>query len=198
MVDYGGGNIRSVIQALHALEVSPELVAVPEELAALDSLIFPGQGAFGSCMEALQERDLVKPIQDWIAADRPFFGICVGYQLLFEEGEENPGVSGLGVLKGRVVRFPDSDLKVPQMGWNSAQVVDTESPFWDGLGENPYFYFVHSYHPVPEDDSVVATRTSYGLTYASSVQRGNLLATQFHPEKSQKAGMKLLSNFLGL
>jgi len=197
VVDYGGGNIRSVVQALRALGQEPSLVAEPSALSGLDSLLFPGQGAFGSCMEALEKRDLVHPVQDWISADRPFFGICVGYQLLFESSQESPGVSGLGIFKGPVVRFPQSELKIPQMGWNSAHVQNPESASWRGLGEDPYFYFVHSYYPVPEDSAIVATTTEHGLTYASAIESGNVLATQFHPEKSQKAGLRLLANFLG-
>ena len=198
VIDYGGGNIRSVLQALRALGQDPQLVPGPDELSGLDSLVFPGQGAFGSCMDALRKRDLAHPVQDWISSDRPFFGICVGYQLLFQSSEESPGATGLGIFEGEVVRFPPTELKVPQMGWNSAHVEKSGSRYWQGLGEDPYFYFVHSYYPAPTDSSIVATTTDFGLPYASAVEKGNLIATQFHPEKSQRAGLRLLANFLGV
>ena len=198
IVDYGGGNIRSVIQAVEAFGLEPRLVDGPAGLEGIDRLIFPGQGAFGSCMQALGNRDLTEPVREWILADRPFFGICIGYQLLFEESEESPGVPGLGILAGKVVRFPESEVKVPQMGWNSACLKNPEAAEWAGLGPDPYFYFVHSFYPVPDDSGVVATTTEYGIPYASAVQRGHLLATQFHPEKSQRAGLRLIGNFLGL
>lgn len=196
VVDYGGGNIRSVIQALKALGQESILIADASGFSEIDSLVFPGQGAFGSCMQALEKRGLVEPIKNWINADRPFFGICVGYQLLFETSEESPGAKGLGIFEGSVVRFPNSDLKTPQMGWNAANVEQSENAYWAALGDSPYFYFVHSYYPAPTDPSIVATTTDYGINYASAIQRGNLLATQFHPEKSQKAGLRLLENFL--
>ena len=197
IVDYGGGNIRSVIQAIEAFGLEPRLIDAPGKLDGIDRLLFPGQGSFGSCMKALTERDLTAPVREWISQDRPFLGICIGYQLLFEESEESPGIAGLGVLKGKVIRFPTGELKIPQMGWNSAHVIAPESAAWAGLGPDPYFYFVHSFYPEPADKQVIATSTDYGLSYASAVQQGQLLATQFHPEKSQRAGLRLIGNFLG-
>ena len=196
VIDYGGGNIRSLIQALEKLGTSPELVTSPEQLGPLSHLFFPGQGAFGDCMKKLRGLGLVEPIFEWIQQDKPFFGICVGYQLLFEDSEESPESKGLSVLEGNVVRFREEGIKVPHMGWNSAQLRDPKLEPWVGLGLNPYFYFVHSYHPDPKDSSICAAMTNYGASFPSAVQRGRLIATQFHPEKSQKAGMNLIENFL--
>lgn len=196
VIDYGGGNIRSLIQALEKLGTSPELVTSPEQLEALSHLFFPGQGAFGDCMKKLRGLGLVEPIFEWIQQDKPFFGICVGYQLLFEDSEESPESKGLSVLEGNVVRFREEGIKVPHMGWNSAQLRNPNLEPWIGLGLNPYFYFVHSYHPNPTDSSICAAITNYGINFPSAVRRGRLIATQFHPEKSQKAGMHLIENFL--
>ena len=196
VIDYGGGNIRSLIQALEKLGTSPELVTSPEQLEPLSHLFFPGQGAFGDCMKKLIGLGLVEPIFEWIQQDKPFFGICVGYQLLFEDSEESPESKGLSVLEGKVVRFREEGIKVPHMGWNSAQLRNPNLGPWIGLGLNPYFYFVHSYHPDPKDSSICAAMTNYGTSFPSAVQRGRLIATQFHPEKSQKAGMNLIANFL--
>ena len=196
VIDYGGGNIRSVVKGLESLGVSPRLLTSPEGFDETSLLVFPGQGAFGDCMTKLEARGLVDPLREWLHAERPFFGICVGYQLLFEESEESPGQAGLGVLPGKVVRFPESELKVPHMGWNSAALTSPESPPWDGLGPHPYFYYVHSYFPAPEDEGIVAAHTDYGLRFAAALHYGNITATQFHPEKSQKAGMRLVQNVL--
>lgn len=196
VIDYGGGNIRSLIQALEKLGTSPERVTSPEQLEPLSHLFFPGQGAFGDCMKKLGGLGLVEPIFEWIQQDKPFFGICVGYQLLFEDSEESPESKGLSVLEGNVVRFREEGIKVPHMGWNSAQLRNPNLEPWIGLGLNPYFYFVHSYHPDPKDSSICAAMTNYGTSFPSAVRRGRLIATQFHPEKSQKAGMNLIENFL--
>lgn len=196
VVDYGGGNIRSLVKGLESLEVSPRLLTSPACFDGIDLLVFPGQGSFGDCMQKLEARGLVAPLREWLHAERPFFGICIGYQLLFESSEESPGCAGLGVFKGQVVRFPESDLKVPHMGWNSATLSDPEDPAWTSLGEQPFFYYVHSYFPRPDDATLVAATTDYGVEFAAAIRRGPILATQFHPEKSQKAGMQLLKNFL--
>jgi imidazole glycerol-phosphate synthase subunit HisH len=198
IIDYGGGNLQSVRNAVRALGCEPVLVDGPERLESVTSLIFPGQGAFADCMNALDARGLSGPLREWLLADRPFFGICVGYQVLFEGGEENPGVSGLGLLRGQVVRFPrQPGLKVPHMGWNTVRPVHPDLPLWAGLGPEPYFYYVHSYYPQPADSSVMAALTPYaGLEFSAAVQRGRMIATQFHPEKSQAAGLRLLGNFL--
>ena len=199
LIDYGAGNLRSVANALRALGIEPRIAAAPEDLAGAGQLILPGVGSFGDCMAQLETRRLLPAIRAWLAAGKPYLGICLGYQILFESSEECPGVPGLGALKGTVRRFQQTPgLKIPHMGWNSAVPVRPDTGNWTGLGSDPYFYFVHSYFPVPDDDSVVAARTTYGAdTFAAAVERPNLLACQFHPEKSQDAGLRLLGNFLG-
>lgn len=196
VIDYGAGNLLSVANALRQLGGDPQIAAGPEAIAGASHLVLPGVGSFGDCMTELERRGFREPLRDWIAADRPFLGICLGYQLLFEGSDESPGVAGLGVFRGRVVRFPDGPLKIPHMGWNAAVPADPADSCWAGLGGGPYFYFVHSFFPEPADAGLVATRTDYGVSFASSVRRGRLLATQFHPEKSQTAGLRLLRNFL--
>ena len=197
IIDYGAGNLRSVANAVHALGIEPRLIAKPADLAGVDHLILPGVGAFGDCMEELAKRDLIGPLRDWVRAGKPYFGICLGYQILFERSEEDGSTEGLGLFRGIVKRFEEDGRKIPHMGWNSAIPQDPRDRMWEGLGSEPYFYFVHSYFPVPADPSIVAMRTEYGETFASAVRSGAVVATQFHPEKSQQAGLRLLGNFLG-
>lgn len=198
LVDYGGGNLRSVYNAIHALGHDPRVVASPDSFADIDHIILPGQGEFGDVMARLNKRGLAAPLREWIAAGKPYFGICVGYQILFESSDEAPGVSGLGIVKGRCVRFKDTPgRKIPQMGWNGVKPANPSSPFWKGFEAEPYFYFVHSYYPVPEDDTWSISETDYdGEKFAASVSKGQVFACQFHPEKSQNAGLALLTNFL--
>lgn len=195
IIDYNAGNLRSVINAMAYLEFPCRLVRSIEDTDGLEALILPGQGAFGDSIRNLRGIGVFDFVREWILADRPYFGICLGYQLLFEESAEAPGVEGLSVFKGRVVRFRDSGLKIPHMGWNSARPSDPSHPIWRGLGDDPYFYFVHSYFPAPEDPGIIGCRTDYGEGFASGVLRGNCAAFQFHPEKSQDAGLTLLRNF---
>lgn len=198
LVDYGGGNLRSVHNAIHALGYEPVVIADSSAFEGVTHLILPGQGEFADVMTRLAERGLVEQLREWIVAGRPYFGICVGYQILFEGSDEAPGVAGLGIVKGRCVRFAEaSGRKIPQMGWNGAKPAAKDSPFWKGLGEEPYFYFVHSYFPIPEDDSWAVSETDYeGEKFAATVEKGKVLACQFHPEKSQDAGLALIANFL--
>jgi imidazole glycerol phosphate synthase glutamine amidotransferase subunit len=200
IIDYGGGNLRSVANALRELGEEPLIIACPADVADVTHLILPGQGAFGDTMERLEARGLGSFLKHWIAADRPYFGICVGYQILFDASEEAPGVAGLGIVPGIVRRFTDEPgLKIPHMGWNSAVSKRGETPVWKALGQEPYFYFVHSYFPAPLDPAVVVAETTYGTqTFAAAVEKGTMFACQFHPEKSQDAGIRLIRNFLGL
>lgn len=199
LVDYGAGNLRSVANALHALGVEPVLAAGPEALADASHLVLPGVGSFGDCMAELAGRGLIEPVRAWLDAGKPYLGICLGYQILFDGSEETPGVAGLGVVSGRVRRFTERDgLKIPHMGWNSVVPRQPDRGRWAGLGGEPYFYYVHSYYPVPNDDSVIAAETEYGGTrFAAAIELPHVLACQFHPEKSQDAGQRLLRNFLG-
>ena len=198
LVDYGGGNLRSVHNAIHALGFDTAVVSGPDGLDGVTHLILPGQGEFGDVMAQLEKRGLVEPLKEWILSGKPYFGICVGYQILFDGSDEAPGVSGLGVVKGRCVRFKEAEgKKIPQMGWNGAVPQNPGTGFWEGLGEEPYFYFVHSYFPVPEDESWSVSETDYaGEKFAATVGKGDVLACQFHPEKSQDAGLALIANFL--
>lgn len=197
MIDYGRGNLRSVINACRALGHDPTLVTTPEGLDGLTHLIFPGQGAFGDCMDSLNRLGLADPLRGWIEAGKPYFGICVGFQLLFESSEECPGTDGLGVFKGHVKRFTSYDIKIPHMGWNAVDLKKPNSPFWEGFEGEPYFYFVHSYYPDGVDPEVVTANCTYGQEiFCAGIERGGLLAVQYHPEKSQHAGLQLLGNFL--
>lgn len=194
VVDYGSGNLRSVSKALEAVGASVALVTSSAQLDPLDAVVVPGVGAFGDCAQNLRKSGLWEPLIEWLQAGRPYLGICLGYQLLFESSEESPGCKGLGVLPGRVVRFQGKRLKVPHIGWNV--LLDMRGPMFKTLSSAPYFYFVHSYFPVPADDAIVSARCQYGGTFAASVSNGSLHATQFHPEKSQSVGLTLLKNFL--
>ena len=258
ILDYGAGNLQSVRNALQNLGYQTTWIKTANDLEQLAgaerdneepaTLIFPGQGEFAACMDSLRERDLIDPLKKWIDDDHPYFGICLGYQALFESSEEAPDQPGLGILKGKVIRFTQEALtgkssspqttrndtavaaerltesrseakaksrarqgrdkrgttngataahKIPHMGWNEINPTDPGDPLWSGLPERPHAYFVHSYYPAPTDDTVIATTTTYGeLTFASSIRRGNLTATQFHPEKSQEVGQLILRNYL--
>lgn len=198
IIDYGAGNLHSVRNTFRAAGCEARLITDPTQLNGLTHLVLPGVGAFGDCVTQLRSRELEQPIQEWIHDDKPFLGICIGYQILFESGEESPGIPGLGILEGRVCRFRSADLKIPHMGWNNITPMKPSDPLWNGLGESPWFYFVHSFYPKPKDPSLVAASCSYGDTFAAAIKRGNLLATQFHPEKSQGSGVRLLKNFLSL
>lgn len=199
LIDYGAGNLCSVANALRSLGVEPAIVAGPEGLEGATHLILPGVGSFGDCMAQLRQRGLVDAIRGWVNAGKPYFGICLGYQILFDSSEETPGVEGLGLIPGVVKRFRDEPgLKIPHMGWNSVVPGKPDQGRWAGLGAEPYFYYVHSYFPVPSGEAVVAAKTTYGgQTFAAAVETPSLLACQFHPEKSQDAGVRLIRNFLG-
>ena len=200
LIDYGAGNLRSVANALRELGVQPVIAASPDALTDATHLVLPGVGSFGDCMAQLESRGLLTAIREWVAAGKPYLGICLGYQILFDSSEETPGVAGLGIVPGTVRRFKQTPgLKIPHMGWNSVIPRKPETGNWAGLGAEPYFYYVHSYFPVPDNDAVIAAETSYGDdTFAAAIELPNLLACQFHPEKSQDAGLRLIRNFLGM
>ena len=197
IVDYGSGNLRSVGKALERVGASVRIADAPAGIGDPAAIVLPGVGAFGDCVRNLRERGLWQPVAEWLAADRPFLGICLGYQLLFEGSEESPGVEGFGVLRGRVRRFPaGTGLKVPHMGWNQLELVRPDHPLWRGLGASPEVYFVHSFYPVPEDPAVVTARCEYGVRFAAAAAVGRRVAVQFHPEKSQETGLAMLRNFV--
>jgi len=193
-LDYGAGNVRSVFNAIESLGEKVKVVETAEDILSAERLVFPGVGAFGSMMDILNEKNYVEPLRDYLNSGRPFLGICLGLQALFEGSEEAPGVRGVGFVSGTVKRF-DIDLSVPHIGWNGLNI-KKPSRIFTGLGGDEKFYFVHSYHVVPEDGGAVLTTTDYGCEFVSSIQIGNIIATQFHPEKSGSSGLQLLKNFL--
>jgi len=194
LLDYGAGNVRSVINALKTLGAEVHTVERPEDILSAERLIFPGVGNFGSIMQALHQRGFVEPLREYLRQNRPFLGICLGLQVLFEGSEEAPAVAGLGIFPGVVRRFRIS-LPVPHIGWNGLKA-RKPSPLFHGLSGEEKFYFVHSYYVEPADAGLVLTTTDYGLEFTSAVQKGNIVAVQFHPEKSGGAGLKFLQNFL--
>jgi glutamine amidotransferase len=197
VIDYGMGNLRSVQKALQRVGVGAEVTRDAARIDAADGVVLPGVGAFGACMENLRGFDLVAPVLRAIDSGRPFLGICVGLQLLFEESEEFGPVRGLGVLRGRCRRFRDTgeaDYRVPHMGWNQLRKQGA-SPLLAGVDDGAFVYFVHSYYCQSDDPAVVAASTHYGCDFVAAVTRDNLFGCQFHPEKSQTIGMRILRNF---
>jgi glutamine amidotransferase len=196
IVDYEVGNLRSAQKAFERLGHAAEITSDPGRIASAPAVVLPGQGAFGTCMRNLAAAGLVEPVRRAALSGRPFIGICVGMQLLFEESEESPGVPGLGIFGGRVVRFArDPERKVPHMGWNQLRI-ERRVPALSQVADGDWVYFVHSYHPIPTDPGVIATTTSYGIDFVSSVGRDNVWAGVFHPEKSQRVGLRLLEGFV--
>jgi glutamine amidotransferase len=200
LLDYGSGNLRSVHKALLNVGAEVRIARRPEEMAGARAAVLPGVGAFDDCIHALERQELLEASREFIASGRPFLGICVGYQALFEKSDEfNSCAAGLGIFQGRVVRFSENHgLKIPQIGWNQLEFAQPGCPLLRNISEGSYVYFVHSFFPQPADPTIVATRTNYGQSFASAVWRDNLFATQFHPEKSQKVGLQLLRNFVEL
>ena len=199
LVDYGSGNLRSVQRSIEHAGAICRLVHCPGDSELCDALVVPGVGSFGDCARQLRDAGLWHVIKNWISKGRPYLGICLGYQLLFESSEESPGVEGLSILKGKVVHFPRSttqELKIPHMGWNQLHICKPTDRLMKGFGKNPDFYFVPSYYPVPDDPSLVTSTCEYGVEFAASVTSGNLSAVQFHPEKSQALGLAMLRNFI--
>ena len=200
LIDYGAGNLRSVQKALLFVGAEVQVVTHPEEIKNADAVVLPGVGAFDDCIHALNRQELMEASRAFIKTGKPFLGICVGYQALFEKSEEfNSCAAGFSLFEGKVVRFnPEHGLKIPQIGWNQLQITKPECPLYRGIDQGSYVYFVHSFFPQPKDPSIIATQTDYGQNFASSIWRDNVYATQFHPEKSQKVGLKLLKNFISL
>lgn len=194
LLDYGAGNVGSVLKAIRYLGYAAEPVDRPAPLEDAEKVILPGQGHFGAMMEAIEERELLEPLRRRIAADKPYLGICLGLQALYEASDEAPEIAGLGFLRGHVTRFEGID-KVPQVGWNQLQITRDEKLF-KGIAEGSFVYYCHSYYgPVTEETVAV---TEYGQTYAAGIERGNVWAVQFHPEKSGEVGLRVLRNFLEL
>jgi glutamine amidotransferase len=196
VLDYGAANMVSITKALAAVGADVVVAAEPSGLGGANAIVVPGVGAAGSAMDHLQARGLVEPIRDWVRAGRPCLGICLGFQILFDSSDEGVGVETLGLLAGRTVALEDAPT-LPHIGWNSVDIARAH-PLFDGVADGSYFYFVHSFAPAPADESVVVARTTHGRPFASAVAQGSLFGLQFHPEKSSEAGLRVLSNFVGL
>jgi len=194
VVDYGAGNLHSVSRAVVNAGTRPLVTSNPSYLDDAEAVIVPGVGAAADTMSNLRRTGFVEPIRDYISSGRPFLGVCMGQQALFDVSEEGGEHECLGILQGRVVRFSNG-LKVPHMGWNQVRILK-QHPIFDGVDDGSYFYFVHSYYPQPADPGVVIGETEYGVNFASVIARDNIVATQFHPEKSGEAGLRMYSNFL--
>ncbi len=202
IVDYQMGNLRSVQKAIEKIGGQAIISSDQNTLSKVSHLVLPGVGAFGDAMAELEKRGLIPFLQDWATTGKPFLGICLGMQLLFDSSDEGGQHNGLGILPGKVVRFDrtgqDASFKIPHMGWNQVESVCPEDPMLASITGNPYVYFVHSYYVRPDNEDVIWLRADYGQPFCAAVRRGNLLATQFHPEKSQRDGLQLIANFLKL
>ena len=200
LLDYGSGNLRSVEKALLKVGADVRVTRSPAGMKDARAVVLPGVGAFDDCLSAMQRQDLLAAVKEFIAGGRPFLGICVGYQALFEKSEEfNSCAAGLGIFGGKVVRFTARPgLKIPQIGWNQIELARPDCPLFRGIADGSHVYFVHSFFPQPTDEAIIATRTEHGERFASAVWKDNVFATQFHPEKSQAVGLTLLRNFVEL
>lgn len=193
IVNYGAGNLNSVKKAFDFLEKESQILTSAEEFGTIERLVLPGVGSFSHAMERIKEKEFYNPIKEWIESDRPFLGICLGLQLLFESSEESAGVEGLSVFKGTCRRFTEE--KVPQIGWNNIQV-ERVIDLLGGIRNGEFFYFNHSYYVVPEEDEVIVATSNYGVDYTSIAGKGNVFGVQFHPEKSGQTGIELLRNWM--
>lgn len=196
IVDYGRGNLFSVQKAFAFLGAESCITGDAKQIMSADKVVLPGVGAFGDCMLTLKKTGLIPVLRD-VSQKKPFLGICLGLQLMFEESEENPGIEGLSIFKGKIKKINAPQLKIPHMGWNNI-FLENDSKLLNGLPERPYVYFVHSYHAVPDDASIITSWTEYGEKVTASVGRGHIQATQFHPEKSGSVGLQILKNFISV
>jgi imidazole glycerol phosphate synthase glutamine amidotransferase subunit len=194
VVDYGAGNLRSVANALDFLKVKYNVTNKAEEIEVADKIIFPGVGAFGDCIKALKKRGLFEVLKKEIIK-KPYLGICLGLQVLFEGSEESPEVKGLSIINGKCKKF-NNNLKIPEIGWNSVRIMK-ESNLLKGIKDGSYFYFVHSYYVEPQRDDIIVTKTDHGGEFVSGIESGKIFGVQFHPERSGELGLRVLANFLG-
>ncbi len=194
IVDYGMGNLRSVEKGFLKVGFETRVTSSPSDIMNASAIVLPGVGAFRDCIRNLERLDLIDVVLREVEKGKPYLGICLGLQVLFEESEEFGTTKGLGLLKGRVVRFPETGLKIPHMGWNTVKIIK-RPPVFDEIPDESFFYFVHSYYVVPEDNEEISGTTNYGIDFTSMVWKDNILATQFHPEKSQGLGLKVLEGF---
>ncbi len=193
IIDYGAGNLRSVEKAFDYLKVESQIISSPDQLAAAEKIVLPGVGAFGAAVQKLHETGFYDVIRDWLMANQPFLGICLGMQLLLETSQESPGVKGLSIFNGENLRFDAA--KVPQIGWNQVQFL-RKSKLFEGIPNGSFFYFLHGYYLAPKDDRFVIATTNYTIDYPSVLEKGNIAGVQFHPEKSGELGLKLLKNWI--
>ncbi|WP_237225744.1 imidazole glycerol phosphate synthase subunit HisH [Rubinisphaera sp. JC750] len=199
IIDYGMGNLRSVAKGFEKVEAEARICSDPAELASAEKIVLPGVGAFRDAIAHLNDQGFTQPLLDYIASGRPFLGICLGLQLLFDKSYEDGEYDGLGVIPGNVVKFKESPgLKIPHMGWNQLSNRRDDNPLFVGIPDDAWFYFVHSYHVVPTEEAVVAARTGHGDDVVAAIRRDNMFAVQFHPEKSQQNGLQILKNFANL
>lgn len=194
VIDYGMGNLRSVQKALEKVGANAQITQNPQDVLSAQKVVLPGVGAMAPAMAKLQELNMVPAISESVSKGTPFLGICLGYQLLFDQSDEGGNSDGLGIIKGHVKRF--TDLKVPHMGWNQLSIRQDDCPLFQNMAENAEVYFCHSYYVAPAEKSDVATDTEYGVPFASSIRRNNVYGLQFHPEKSQQVGLQILKNFV--
>ncbi|MBR5190770.1 MAG: imidazole glycerol phosphate synthase subunit HisH [Clostridia bacterium] len=198
IIDYGAGNLQSVKKAFDFIGAESVITDNPEVINACDRVLLPGVGSFGDAMDSMAKRGIVETVKQNALSGKPFLGICLGLQLLFEESEESPGVKGLGIFKGKIKKLsPDMGLKIPHIGWNSLEIKQKDTLF-KNVPENSYVYFVHSYYLHAEDENDIATITNYGIDFHSAVGKNNIFATQFHPEKSGDVGLQILKNFASM
>src|SRR3989338_8051240 len=194
IIDYGAGNLKSVTNALDFIKAKYKVTSDDEDIKKADKIIFPGVGAFGECIKSLKNMGIYETLKKEIPK-KPYLGICLGLQVLFEESEESPGVKGLSIFRGKCRKFKDIKLKVPQIGWNSIKIMK-KSKLLDGVEDGSYFYLVHSYYADPKDKEIILTKTSYGIDYCSGIAKGNIFGVQFHPERSGEIGLRILKNFV--
>ncbi|MBQ8134260.1 MAG: imidazole glycerol phosphate synthase subunit HisH [Clostridia bacterium] len=199
VVDYGAGNLQSVVKALHFIGCDTIITSKKDEILNADGAILPGVGSFGDAMDSMNSSGATEAVTEFVRTGKPFLGICLGLQLLFEHSDESPKAKGLGFLKGTITKIPDNNhtLKIPHMGWNSLNIRENDG-LYQGIEGNPYVYFVHSYFLKAEDENIVSARTEYGVSIDASVHFENIYATQFHPEKSGDVGLHILKNFVAL
>jgi glutamine amidotransferase len=196
IVDYGMGNLRSVEKAFAFLEHDTVVSDDPASIEEASGIVLPGVGSFGDAMRELEDRALLEPIRECLRREKPLLGVCLGYQLMFDYSQESPGIKGLGIFSGGAERFPES-VKIPHMGWNNVRI-KARHPILDGIEDGSFYYFVHSYYVRPDESDITLTTTNYGNEFVSGVARDNLVAFQFHPEKSSSAGLRLLHNFASM
>jgi len=197
VIDYGAGNLKSITNALDFLKVKYKVTDEKEEIEKADKIIFPGVGAFGDCVNSLKKKGLFETLKEEIGK-KPYLGICLGLQVLFEGSEESKGVRGLSIFKGKCKKFNSKEFKIPQIGWNSINIINKKNKLLKDIKDDSYFYFVHSYYVDPEDKDIILTKTDYGVDFVSGIEEDNIFGVQFHPEKSQNCGLEILKNFAEL